>query len=192
MDGEHFLKALWIKLKYRIVINKLREFIIILLIIFYPKIIQAEEIKLSCKGKHNSKEFQLGKKIKEIIYEEDLLYDTSKKKLFWINIRQFNTLNDGTTIEAHKPLVFRDLTPSNLIQFYDENENTITFANAYLNNKLYSMKQFLKLDLSSVPSSTTLATYFYAIDKKTLDISKQLQTESASLPMINFRCIKIN
>ena len=54
------------------------------------------------------------------------------------------------------------------------------------------MEQFLKLDLSSVPSSTTLATYFYGIDKKTFDINKQLQTESASLPVINFKCIRKN
>ena len=173
-------------------INKLRVFILILLIVFCPKIIQAEEIKLSCKGKHTSKEFQLGNNIKEIIYEEDLLYDASKKKLFWLNIRQFNTLNDGTTIEAHKPIVFKDLSPSNLIQFYDDHQNSITFANAYLNNKLYSMDQFLKLDLTSMPSSTTLATYFYAIDKNTFNIDKQLQTESASLPMINFECSKID
>ena len=32
-----------------------------------------EEIKLSCKGKHTSKNFSLGENIKEIIYEEDLL-----------------------------------------------------------------------------------------------------------------------
>ncbi len=173
-------------------INKLREFIIILLVIFFPKIIQAEEIKLSCKGKHTSKNFSLGENIKEIIYEEDLLYKTSKKKLFWLNIRQFNTLNDGRTIEAHKPLVFKDLTSSNLIQFYDEHENTVTFANAYLNSKLYSMDQFLKLDLTSMPTTTKLATYFYSINKKTFNINKQLQTESASLPMINFKCSKID
>ena len=148
--------------------------------------------KLSCKGKHTSKEFQLGNNIKEIIYEEDLLYDASKKKLYFLNIRQFNTLNDGTTIEAHKPIVFKDLSPSNLIHFYDDHQNSVTFANAYLNNKLYSMDQFLKLDLTSMPSSTTLATYFYAIDKKTFNIDKQLQTESASLPMINFECSKID
>ena len=152
----------------------------------------AEEIKLSCKGNHTSKNFSLGENIKEITYEEDLLLDTVKKRLFWLNIRQFHILNDGRTIEAHKPLVFKDLTPSNLIQFYDENENAITFGNAYLNKKLYSMEQFLKLDLSSVPSSTTLATYFYGIDKKTFDINKQLQTESASLPVINFKCIRKN
>ena len=54
------------------------------------------------------------------------------------------------------------------------------------------MKQFLKLDLSSMPSSTELATFFYAIDKQTFDIDKQLQTENASLPMINFKCKTIN
>jgi len=35
-------------------------------------------------------------------------------------------------------------------------------------------------------------TYFYAIDKNTFNIDKQLQTESASLPMINFECSKID
>ena len=152
-----------------------------------------EEIKLSCKGVHTSKNFPLGENIKEIKYEEDLLLDTTKKRLFWLNIRQFNTLDDGTIIEAHKPLVFKDLTPTNLIQFYDESENAIFFGNAYVNNKLYSMEQFMKLDLSSVPSSTTLATYSYGINKKTFNIDKQLQTESASLPIINFECSsKIN
>ncbi|WP_440634903.1 hypothetical protein [Candidatus Pelagibacter sp. HIMB1746] len=168
------------------------KLIIILISILVFSYSNAEEIKLSCKGVHTSKNFPLGENIKEIKYEEDLLLDTEKKRLFWINIRQSHILDDGTIIEAHKPLVFKDLTPTNLIQFYDENENVITFANAYLNKKLYSMEQFLKLDLKSMPSSTTLATYFYGIDKKTFNIDKRLQTESASLPIINFTCEKIN
>ena len=170
----------------------MKKFIIILGIIFFSNIVQAEEIHLECKGIHTANEFKLGENIKEIIYEESLVLNIKDKKLFWLTIKQHNILNNGTTIEAHKPLVFNELTPSNLIQFYDENQYSINFANAYLNNKLYSMKQFLKLDLSSMPSSTELATFFYAIDKQTFDIDKQLQTENASLPMINFKCKTIN
>ena len=72
--------------------------------------------------------------IKEIEYKETLHLDLEEKALFWISIKQFYVFETGIKKEAHVPVVYDELTPSNLVMLYDESENSISFGNAYVGN----------------------------------------------------------
>ena len=159
----------------------------------------AQEIKLNCKGFHTSKDLMIDDGIREIEYEETLHLNLEDKALFWLSIKQFYVFETGIKKEAHTPVVYEKLSPSNLVMLYDESENNISFGNAYVDGKLYSMEQFLPM--KSLANNIRVYNYFVKKDSlknpNEVKINKLitiggLQSETAALPEINFTCEKIN
>lgn len=155
----------------------------------------AQEIKLNCKGFHTSKDLMIDDGIREIEYEETLHLNLEDKALFWLSIKQFYVFETGIKKEAHTPVVYEKLSPSNLVMLDLDSENVISFGNAYLDGKLYSMEQFLSM---GSPMAKNFRSYNYYINKdslnnsKSIKINKLMGMENAVLPEINFTCEKIN
>ena len=155
----------------------------------------AQEIKLNCKGFHTSKDLMIDDGIREIEYEETLHLNLEDKALFWLSIKQFYVFETGIKKEAHTPVVYEKLSPSNLVMLDLDSENVISFGNAYLDRKLYSMEQFLSMES---PMAKNFRSYNYYINKdslnnsKSIKINKLMGMENAVLPEINFTCEKIN
>ena len=166
--------------------------VITLFLLFFSTNLFAEEIKLSCKAKHSSKDLVLEEGVKEIIFEEDFLLDLSNKRLFWLSIKQNWVLNNGTKKEVHKPLVYNDLTPFNLIQYEESTSGKyfLSFGNVYINGEKYSLQQFYNLETVKIPIKK-IEIYNYSVNKTTLNIMKQVRTKDFTLPAINFNCVKI-
>ena len=174
-------------------------FILFSLMIFSSVSSNAQQMKLNCKGFHTSKNFVIDDGIKKIEYEEKLHLDLEEKALFWISINQFYVFETGIKKEAHVPVVYDELTPSNLVMLYDESENHISFGNAYVDGKVYSMEQFLPM--KSLANNMRAFNYFIKKDslKKPNEVKIDklitiggLKSETAALPQINFTCEKIN
>ena len=155
----------------------------------------AQEIKLNCKGFHTSKDLMIDDGIKEIEYEETLHLNLEDKALFWLSIKQFYVFETGIKKEAHTPVIYEKLSPSNLVMLDLDSENVISFGNAYLDGKLYSMEQFLSM---GSPMAKNFRSYNYYINKdslnnpKSIKINKLMGMENAVLPEISFTCEKIN
>jgi len=169
----------------------LRIFITLLLLFFSTNLL-AEEIKLSCKAKHSSKDLVLEKGVKEIIFEEEFFLDISNKKLFWLSVKQNWVLNDGTKKEFHKPLVYNELTPFNLIQYTESHsrKNHLAFGNVYINDDTFSYEQFINFETIKIPIKT-ITIINYHVDITTLNIMKTIMTKDFNSPAINFNCVKI-
>ena len=166
--------------------------VITLLLLFFCTNLFAEEIKLSCKAKHNSKDVVLAEGVKEIIFEEDFFLDISNKKLFLLSVKQNWVLNDGTKKEVHKPIVYNELTTFNLIQYAESlsEKNNLSFGNVSINDDKYSLEQFMNLKTTKTPIKT-ITIINYLVDRTTLNIKKLLTTQDFTFPAINFNCVKI-
>lgn len=170
-------------------------FILFNLMIFSSVSSSAQEMKFNCKGFHTSKNLVIDDGIKKIEYEEKLYLDLEEKALFWLSIKQFYVFETGIKKEAHEPVVYDKLSPTNLIMLDLDTEKVISFGNAYLDGNLYSMEQFLSM---GSPKANNFRSYNYYVNKDSLKdlssikIDKLKHTETTKLPEINFTCEKIN
>ena len=112
--------------------------------------------------------------------------------------KEFNKYLEASTgikKEAHAPVVYDKLSPTNLIMLDLDTEKVISFGNAYLDGNLYSMEQFLSM---GSPKANNFRSYNYYVNKDSLNdpnsikIDKLMHTETTKLPEINFTCEKIN
>ena len=164
-------------------------------VIFFSLSSTAQELRINCKGFHTAKDLIIDDGMKEIEYEEKLHLDLEEKALFWLSIKQYYVFETGIKKEAHSPVVYEKLSPTNLIMLDLDGEKVISFGNAYLDGKLYSMEQFLSM---GSPKANIFRSYNYYVNKDSLNypnsikITKLMHTETTKLPEINFMCKKID
>tara|TARA_B100000214_G_scaffold366983_1_gene336593 strand:+ start:1086 stop:1601 length:516 start_codon:yes stop_codon:yes gene_type:complete len=171
----------------------MKRILFILVVSLFSYSSYAEEISLLCKSKVTSEEQTLAEGLRELHYEELLYLDTSQNKLYILTMKQNWVLEDGTKKEAHKPIIYEDLSSYNSIEFWKggSSQKTYSFGWAMINDKRYNLDNFLKLD-TKVPANTKVITSIYMINKEDFSLTKHMQIDQVELPEIKHKCKRMN